>query len=365
MTTTAPPVTRTRHYHFAFAVEYAIGHITFANTVREAVEADPSIDADWHLMSSLPESGWQKRYLSERNYTLQMGLRVRLAVEGERKALDALLIHTQTAALLSWGLMGKLPTIISTDATPRNIDELSAAYLHRQGSPLEEDIKRRIMGSLFRRARYVVPSSQWAANSLVHTYGVPEQQVKVIKSGIHLSRWPLASERRPGPPRLLFVGGDFKRKGGEVLLDALREIAGPWHLDAVTRSALPSDERVTVHNDLHPSDPQLLDLYQQADAFVFPSLGDAVPWVILEAMASGTPVISTAVGAIPEMVPRNTGIIVPPKDARALRSALESLLHDPTRREGMGAAGRALIERDHDAGKTSRSMLDLMKSVAG
>jgi glycosyltransferase involved in cell wall biosynthesis len=353
-----------RTYRFAFGVEYEIGHVTFAKTLQTAVGEADDVVADWHLLRSIPPEGWQRRWLGPRNYTFQMGARVRVSLEPRRRETDAVLIHTQTAALGCWRLMGRLPIVISTDATPRNIDELAAAYVHRQGSVLEEEAKRRIVGSLFRRATAVIPWCEWAARSLRVDYGVPEELIDVIPPGLWLDSWPVTTERRPGPCRVLFVGGDFARKGGELVLASLQDLEEPWELDIVTRSDIAGSERIRVHRDISQGDPRLLELYQQADVFVFPSLGDAVPWVILEAMASRTAVVSTAVGAIPEMVPPEAGIVVPANDGRRLRQAVSELVTDAGKRDRMGAAGRRRVETHHDARQQAGFILDRLRKVA-
>ena len=357
-------MTSERNFRFAFAVEYEIGHVTFAKTLQTAVADASDVTADWHLLRSIPPEGWQRRMLGGMNYTVQMGGRVRASLERHRKQTDAVLIHTQTAALGCLGLMRSLPILISTDATPKNIDELSAAYVHRQGSAAEEAIKARIHSSVFRRAAKLIPWCEWAARSLRDDYGVPDSHIAVIGPGLWLEEWPIAPERRPGPCRLLFVGGDFVRKGGELLLDALKGIEDPWELDVVTRSDIASSERIRVHRDLSQGDPRLLDLYQQADIFAFPSLGDAVPWVILEAMASQTAIISTSVGAIPEMVPDECGLVVPPRAPAELHQALSALIGDPDRREKMGLAGRQRMETHHDARRQAGLILDQMRALA-
>jgi glycosyltransferase involved in cell wall biosynthesis len=259
--------------------------------------------------------------------------------------------------------MAHLPIVISTDATPKNIDELSSAYLHRQGSSLEEEMKRRIVGSLLRRAAAVIPWCEWTARSLREDYLVPEERIDLIRPGIHLKDWPLAGSRRPGPCRLLFVGGDFQRKGGDQILESLSQLEGEWELDIVTKSSIDGSDRVRVHNDLAQGDSRLLDLYQQADVFVFPSLGDAVPWVVLEAMATGTAVIGTAVGGMPEMITNKTGIVVPPQSPRLLHEAISGLVGNPALRTEMAAAGRHHVEKEHDGVLQSQRILDRMRAV--
>ena len=83
-----------------------------------------------------------------------------------------------------------------------------------------------------------------------------------------------------------------------------------------------------MHRLGHDS-PELLRLYQQADLLVLPTHGDTNPWVLLEAMACGTPAVSSDVGAIPELLDEGrAGTVVPHGDVRALREAIDALLCD-------------------------------------
>jgi glycosyltransferase involved in cell wall biosynthesis len=79
---------------------------------------------------------------------------------------------------------------------------------------------------------------------------------------------------------------------------------------------------------------------QAFDVFVLTSNSEGCPNVILEAMATGLPVVSTSVGGVPELVTDETGILVPPGDDAALADAIRQLLDDPARRQAMGQAGR-------------------------
>ncbi len=82
------------------------------------------------------------------------------------------------------------------------------------------------------------------------------------------------------------------------------------------------------------------------DLSVISSDSEGLPMVVLESMASGTPVVSTAVGGIPELiVDGKTGILVPPGDSRALADAILDLVRDPGLRDAMGTASRSRVER--------------------
>ena len=98
---------------------------------------------------------------------------------------------------------------------------------------------------------------------------------------------------------MLFVGGRWEQKGGPELLDALRpELGRTVDLDVVTSASPPPMPGVTVHSG-RPGSTLIAELFARADVFCLPTAVDAVPWVVLEAMASGVPVVASSVGSIP------------------------------------------------------------------
>ena len=134
-------------------------------------------------------------------------------------------------------------------------------------------------------------------------------------------------------------------------------------LDIVTPAAVPEHSGVRVHR-LEPSDPRLLELQQQADVLCLPTHGDTNPWVLLEAMACGTPVLSTRVGAIPELLDDGrAGVLVEHGDRRALRDAVLSLLADPQRRAQLAGHARERCERHYDARRQVPQMLARMAEL--
>ena len=278
-------------------------------------------------------------------------------------------IHTQVAALLAGDLMRAVPTVVSLDATPVNFDAEGAAYGHRRGAAPLEAVKRGLNRLALSGAAALVTWCRWAADSLVADYGVPAERIRVIPPGVDVGLFRPGEPRPPdGAARVLFVGGHFERKGGLELLEAMRRLGPAAELDVVTGSEVPpAPAGVTcrVHRGLSPQSPELVALYRQADVFALPSRGDCLPQAVAEALACGLPVVASAVGAIPEMVGEGvTGRLVPPRDARALAAALESLM-DPARRAELGAASLAAARRDHDAGRNNRAIFELMGRLAG
>ena len=143
--------------------------------------------------------------------------------------------------------------------------------------------------------------------------------------------------------RVLFVGGDLVRKGGDVLVDAvedLRRDSVPVEVDLVTRDDLAPREGVRVHHGLTPNSDEIVDLYRRADVFCLPTLGDCLPMVLSEAGALGLPVVSTDVGAIDEIVREGeTGLLVPPSDPDRARGRAPAPRRGPCAAPAAGRRG--------------------------
>lgn len=182
-----------------------------------------------------------------------------------------------------------------------------------------------------------------------------------------LELWPyLPQEKAAGRLQILFVGGDFKRKGGDLLLKVYAEhFTGNADLHLVTKqppAALPPN--VQVYTDLGSNDLRLRTLYAEADLFVLPTRADVSSIVSLEAMATGRPVIATRMGGIPDTVhDGKTGFLIAPDDEAALTAAMKTLLADPALRRQMGVAGRAAVEQDFSAAVTVPRILAAMKDA--
>ena len=93
-----------------------------------------------------------------------------------------------------------------------------------------------------------------------------------------------------------------------------------------------------------PATNDIRQLYHQADIFVLSSVAEALPNVILEAMAAGLPVVATRVGGLPEaVVPEDTGFLVNPRDVAGLTASLARLLDDPETGRSLGRRGRERV----------------------
>jgi len=174
---------------------------------------------------------------------------------------------------------------------------------------------------------------------------------------------------------MLFVGNHTQNKGLDILLRAVSMMGG--QSTAVIAGAIRSraeHAQLLIDCGISESDPrvvftdflskeELRALYGTVDIFVFPSRADTLPLVILEAMASGLPVVSTRVGGIPYQVTPETGILIEPDDARCLADALTALCNDAALRRTLGDAARERVCRLFDWQVSAQHAVEVYQEV--
>jgi glycosyltransferase involved in cell wall biosynthesis len=222
----------------------------------------------------------------------------------------------------------------------------------------------------------------------------PESGSRIFRvyNGIELSRFPRREvllhapgpkEAHPSKIRFLSVGRLVAFKGFDILVDACAELQKRgvnFACEIVGEGALREEleERMSRQNlreRIHFAGEQSQNYVRAAlrdcDVFVLASApddrgaSDVFPTVIAEAMATGKPVVSTTVAGIPELVANGeTGLLVPPRDARALADAMEQLARDENLRLNFGDAGRLRIEQKFTIEKTIEPLVERFDVVA-
>jgi glycosyltransferase involved in cell wall biosynthesis len=275
----------------------------------------------------------------------------------------ATLFHTSTISLAARST--RTPYLVSVDATPVQLDSMGAWYRHRRASALLEAAKKRWYESVFRSAHGMIAWSRWAAASLTADYGVDPARITILHPGAGTDLFALERRRPVAVPTILFVGGDFERKGGVELLTAFAALRVPARLVLVTPAALPElPPGVEVLRGVTPGSPALLRAYAEADIFCLPTKGDCTSVAIEEAMAAGLPVITTPVGSNADTVPDGTGMLVPAGDTAALADALTALAADRPRRDSLARAARELARDAYNAEANARRLFDALEAVA-
>lgn len=198
----------------------------------------------------------------------------------------------------------------------------------------------------------VIATSDLTARLLAKDYDVPFGRITVAPPGTDRAASRAANTGET--VRLLSIGSIVPRKGYDVLIAALSTLADlPWRLtiagdrtrDANAAARLDADierhklgDRIEVLGAV--SDGTIAELYSQSDVFVLASRFEGYGMVFTEALAHGLPVIGTTGGAIPETVPKDAGLLVPPDDTVALAQALRDVIMDGKKRESLAAAAR-------------------------
>jgi len=202
-------------------------------------------------------------------------------------------------------------------------------------------------------ARHVIATSTTTARLLAADYDVPSERLSVVEPGTERVATP--PHRVEGVIALLAVGAVVPRKGYDVLVAALARLKHlPWRLviagdcgrsvDTFRRlvadvAALGLSDRVRLAGTVTAE--ELASLYASADLFVLPSRFEGYGMAYAEAIAHGVPVIGTNAGAIPETVPTDAGVLVPPDDVDMLTATLQRLMDNPAERERLAAGARA------------------------
>ncbi|HEV2675997.1 MAG TPA: glycosyltransferase [Aliidongia sp.] len=326
----------------------------------------PDLGAPGHLLGRPGALGNVERALFK-----QLGL-----VPGtpDLRALNPVVIHAHFgrggALALPIARRLGLPLVVSFHGGDATKDK----HYRRQLIPT---IYQRRLEALKREARLFVCVSDFIRRRLIDR-GFPADKLVVNRYGIEVEGVP-ALRPPETPPAILFVGRFVEKKGIATLLDAmaiLRAQGNPLRLTLVgdgllgplvaARAAdLGGIEQVGwLANDAVKA------RMAGALALVVPSVtakaGDAegLPNVILEAMASGIPVVGSDSAGIAEAIAHETtGLVVPPGDATALAAALARLAADPTLRRAMATAGRARAEAEFAAPAQSRRLEQILLSV--
>jgi colanic acid/amylovoran biosynthesis glycosyltransferase len=240
-----------------------------------------------------------------------------------------------------------------------------------------ESVDTEALGRRMRAATTVVTVSDFNLRHLRETFPDCGERVVRIYNGLDLSRLRQRPASSTRAPLLLAVGRLVEKKGFEdlvqacALLEALRlpldwrcAIVGSGPLQGVLEEridALGLGHRVAMLGAQPQQD--VLDLMREATLLAAPCTvsadgdRDGLPTVLLEAMALGCPVVTTAVTGIPELVQDgDTGRLLPPGDPQALAGALRDLLLDPAAAARLAGSARARIERDFDIARNTRAL---------
>lgn len=378
--------------HVAFVNGGILGLVAFDHFLGEYLPRETAITGERIVLTSdltVPERVfrrvlcqrlWRDGWLGIANpdlarfrYELNAGLVARRRLAARRpRAFDVIHFHRQATAYGSLDLMSRVPSIVSIDTTQASVIEPAASRLERASYAPNV----RVDGAIFRRAAALISASAWAADSLRRMYPDCRTPINVLPPPVLLDRFDAgwierrrARARDGALPRVLFMGGDFPRKGGHDLLTAWRdggfgsratlEIVTDWRIDG----RLPPG--VIQTSGVARLSAAWTCVWAEADLFVMPTRNEAFGIVFQEAAAAGLPAIGTLHHAIPEVVHEGrTGLLVAPGDVRALAAALDALISSPDLRHQMGTHARAVIEDEASPARYLAALTGIILDVS-
>ncbi len=269
----------------------------------------------------------------------------------------------------TWG-NDQLPVILYTDYTTHMAIQTPEAgrspFTAVQGQRLLQ-LEKQAYG----RAAHIFTRSELVRESIMADYKVAADKITSVGGGVNFRELPEPNEpRNNGRPTALFIGKDFYRKGGDLLLQAFaqtREHIPHSRLIMVTEGPIPADLPLDGVDIVPPTWNRevIHNLYREADLFVLPSRLETWGDVLLEAMAYGLPCVGATRQAMGEIISHGqTGLVVPPGDGYALYSALLWLMINPWLRGKWGDAGRARLETHFTWPRVVEKMAPIIEEVA-
>jgi len=254
-------------------------------------------------------------------------------------------------------LSKQLPVINVSDATHALLERSYYGvydFLSEKASAFQHRADRAAIHSL-----HACFSSAWAMDSAVRHYGGNPDKLSVISWGCNLPAVPREAARLVANDtrcRLLFIGAQWRRKGGDVVLEVARLLHKrgiPVSVDLAgvhPEDSFPEGLDVTYHGRLDKNDAaqleQMIGLYRSATFFVLPTEQDCTPMVFAEASMLGTPAVTRDTGGVSSVVRQGKNGLVMPGTATAANyaDAIEALWADPKSYEALRRSSRTEYE---------------------
>ena len=244
----------------------------------------------------------------------------------------------------------EIPKIIYTDYTAT----LSTCCPEAGRSPFSpQQFKEyyRLEKRAYSQAAYIFTRGKFVRESLISHYDIPPDKVKAVGGGVNFSTLPDPIDDQAKDALVsLFIGRDFHRKGGDLLLHAFAKTRKDYpkaKLLVMTRNPIPKDLPMEGVELISPAwnREKLKEYFRKSHLFILPSRLETWGDVLLEAMAYSIPCIGINEAAMPEIIVDNeTGILVEPENIEALSAAMKKLFGDNALRRKYGQVARQRLE---------------------
>lgn len=216
----------------------------------------------------------------------------------------------------------------------------------------------------------VITSSRECEDELGRVFKLKKNRISVVYNGMDVELFRNTGEKRE-KNALLFVGNtEDHKKGVHFLFEAMTMLDQSITLTIVDEERDNAKRLLKKYNVAHRVEftgkvdyAELVGLYSRKSLLVMSSLYEGFGLPAAEAMACNTPVVATTAGALKEVVTDDTGILVPPGDARSLCRAIEKLLGNDKLKKEMGIKGRRWVEKNFAWPVAAAHTLDVYRDV--
>lgn len=235
----------------------------------------------------------------------------RLSRDLEKNPVDILFVPA--ASQLIAYVKTNIPIIYMTDASFRQLQGYYASFSNLGSRNIRQGVQ--LDRRAFQRAAHCMLASEWCRHSAIHDYGIAPGSISVVPFGANLEKIPGKEElRQPekGSCRLLFLGVEWERKGGEIALAAFRQLQKEnlhprlYIIGCVPPADLSGEKEITVIPFLDKNKPEdrerLHSIFLQTDFLLLPTRAECAGIVFCEAAAYGIPSITTATGGVTDYV---------------------------------------------------------------
>ena len=245
------------------------------------------------------------------------------------------------------------------------VPRLKVVTIEHLPLPSRSRAAHRLKRMTSRRLAAHVAVSAHTAEAITSEAGLARGRMLVVRNGVSE---PSPGRTELGLPRPIVggLGRLDRQKGFDVLIDALERLPGVSAVvagDGPERDALlqrARDRSVADRFAIVPWTADIGPFLRSLDVFVLPSRYEGLPLVLLEAMATGAPLVAADVGAVSEaVVSGESGLLVPPDDALALATGIRRLLDDDEARQRLGARAREAWRSQFTAERMQETYVDL------
>lgn len=293
----------------------------------------------------------------------------RAARQAINQEFDLLLVNAWELVVAFQDLARRVPSAAWLDSVPATVN----AQLRERGVTgwkrwLSHRVHHRSFARAVREFDLFLPKASECAEALHRDYGIERERCYITLAPQRLDSWAPVARTYSRPIRLLFVGNDFARKGGDFLLRLYSE-----HLLGVCTLTIASNDSAVGARTLPAgvewlrgrNSVQLVEVYRNCDVFVFPTQHDHAPEVVAEALAAGLPCLVTGVNGVRDFVRDGENGFVMPRDGstESWAARLLPLIANPAELRRMSECARRFAEENLDFNRFSELIAEVVERL--